>query len=440
MLDKLGACFLGLLFVCAQLPLGLSFTIEIVHGTRHGRGGIIRHASRNEHKLPCLMETSRIDSDLQDGKRKDWHVWKTADRLERNGLTLSPESNYAPETNTTTQLIKEVIVILRQWGNEWAGRNEWQGILNKSSLLHEVEEAIVTLGFLVDHLKRMDADSEKIDPITIVDVCSGKGIFSLLASYIFRDNSQVTKIVMLDKAKIKWNHVDIVNESARKERRPAIETWQCNLHETDDVVKQLESLNTSLAMVGIHLCKTLSPTCIGIVNSLDPTICPFFILAPCCLPRAVLKRNTGKKSIIEIRQFETPAEKESRIVAKKLRDAAMTRKPQVRPISMGDQLGISSNNVLAPCWKCGMPGHVKADCPSTQTTGKPQLIKPPLMEIDVSNVLHSERPFDAYCTLLSSSIQRKHINIIDTGLTNERAQHQKGNWNNGRKSIYIVSS
>ena len=439
MLEKLGACF-SLFFVCAQLPLGLSFTIETFQGTRHGRSGFITYGSRSEHKLPSLMETSRIDSYLHEGKRKDWHVWKTADRLERNGLTLSPESNYAPETNTTTQLIKEVIVILRQWGNEWAGRNEWQGILNKSSLLHEVEEAIVTLGFLVDHLKRMDADSEKIDPITIVDVCSGKGIFSLLASYIFRDNTQVVKIIMLDKAKIKWNHVDIVNESARKERRPAIETWQCNLHETDDVVKQLESLNTPLAMVGIHLCKTLSPTCIGIVNSLDPTICPFFILAPCCLPRAVLKRNTGQKSIIEVRQFETPTEKESRIAAKKLRDAAMTRKPPARPISMGDQLGISSNNALAPCWKCGMLGHVKADCPSTQTTGKPQLIKPPLMEIDVSNVLHSERPFDAYCTLLSSSIQRKHINIIDTGLTNERAQHQKGNWNNGRKSIYIVSS
>lgn len=403
--------------------------------TRRPRPVCSYHHSRQT--LSCEIISSHTK--FQDRTCKDWHVWKTADRLESYGLSLSSKCHELPETGTTNTLIQQVILILRQWGDEWAGRNEWQGILNKSSLLHEVEESIVTLGFLMEFINGRDENEE---PITIVDVCSGKGIFSMLASYIFRNNSHVAKIIMLDKAEIKWNHVHIVNVNAEEEKRPTIDTWQCNLHEFDEVVNQLESI--TIAMVGIHLCKTLSPTCIGIVNSLGTSNCPFFVLAPCCLPRAVQKRTIGKKSVIEIRQFETEIEKETRKMAKRRRDAAMTRKPPARPTSMSDQINILSDNgedkAEAPCWKCGMLGHVKADCPSTQITGKPQLIKPPLTEIDVSNVLDSERPFDTYCTLLSRTIQRNNVTIVDTGLVNDKVTHQKGNWNNGRKSIYIVSS
>jgi len=395
----------------------------------------IRTLDQSQHQsrqiIFCEMKISC--EKLQESKRKDWHVWKAADRLERLGLSLSSDHNELPEAVTSKKIIKQVILILRQWGGEWAGRNEWKGILNKSTLLHEVEESIVTLGFLMEFINSLNYSEARPEPLTIIDVCSGKGIFSMLASYIFRNNSRVIRIIMLDQADIKWNHVDIVNENSAEEKRPIIETWQCNLHEVDEVVSKLESIKSPIAMVGIHLCKTLSPSCIGIVNSMRTSKCPFFVLAPCCLPRAVLNPKVGKKSVIEVRQFETEAQKETRILAKKRRDAAVSRRS--RPLAM-----VGQQDMAPSCWKCGMVGHLKPDCPSSQTSSRPQLIKPPFIQMDVSNVLDSEKPFDTYCTLLSTSIERKNVSIINTGLVNDKARHQKGNWNFGRKSIYIVST
>ena len=293
-------------------------------------------------------------------------------------------------------------------------------------------------------MKTMEDDEQ--EPITIVDVCCGKGVFSMLASYIFQDDVRIRNIIMLDKATIKWNHVDIVNTSAEKDKRPMIEPWaQCNLHEIDQVVDRLESIPNPVALVGIHLCKTLSPTCAGIVNAMDPSHCPFFVLAPCCLPRVVTQsdRKIGDRAVIEVRQYESQSEREIRRVAKDNRDAAMMRKPSLRPTFRSDQVDIIGKEAQTewfPCWKCGEVGHLKADCPSTQTTGRPQLVKPPLLKIDVSKVLESDRPFDIYCELLQTSLQRDSVEVVETGLVNNKVEHQRENWNNGRKSIYIVAT
>ncbi|OEU18485.1 hypothetical protein FRACYDRAFT_268324 [Fragilariopsis cylindrus CCMP1102] len=345
---------------------------------------------------------------------------------------------------------------------------------------------------------------------------------------------------------LKWNHVDATNNYnnnnaaaiTNNNRRPIIECWsRCNLHEIDTMVDRLsqevqvvvqqqqhqseekydnedESFSSSisttttttlnvinsppiLAVVGIHLCKTLSPTCIGIVNALGPTICPFLVLAPCCLPRSVIRpskklrsnnlviNNKKKSSTIEIRQYETPEERENRNIAKIRRDAAMLRGKVgrgekknaniIRPVTRGDQaLAIlshedddddddnsSSNATNECCWKCGEHGHVKANCPSTQSTGKPQLILPPQLILDVSDVFlkrEEERPFLSYCNLLKTSIQRSHVLLEETDLKNNheddtknennkskknshknKNKHQANNWNNERKSVYIVA-
>jgi hypothetical protein len=347
---------------------------------------------------------------------------------------------------------------------------------------------------------------------------------------------------MLDNdADLKWDHVDATNEytnnaAITNNNRPIIECWpRCNLHEIDTMVYRLSqevqvvvqqqhqsgekyddedesfsssSLSTTttlnainpppiLAVVGIHLCKTLSPTCIGIVNALGPTICPFLVLAPCCLPRSVIRQSKlksnlvikNKKSSIEIRQYETPDERENRKIAKIRRDAAMLRGKGrgekknaniIRPVTRGDQAIVilshdddndddddddddSSNAANECCWKCGEYGHVKADCPSKQSTGKPQLILPPQLILDVSDVFlkrEEERPFLSYCNLLKSSIQRSNILLEETDLNNKhdddtkndnnkskkhsnknknKNQNQTNNWNNERKSVYIVA-
>jgi len=390
-------------------------------------------------------------------QHEHWHVWKTADRLSQNGLASSLPTD---ETHALTQT---VISILHTWGKTWAGAPEWQGVLNKSSLLHEIEESIVALHAL---LQWMDTDRTVEDePLTIVDVCCGKGIFSMLASYVFRDDPRIHQIVMLDRASILWNHVEVVNESAVGEGRPRIESWGgCNLHEVDPVITRLENIGTPLALVGIHLCKTLSPTCVGIVNAIGPSRCPFLCLAPCCLPRAVVSQATKYKKngspIIEVPQYESPQERDQRFIAAKLRRDAMKRgQPRVcflcrspdhpihgcgmLPVEEGERLEIFRNAAaMAPCWKCGKPGHNRAECPSGQTTRKPSLARPPVVRMDVSKVLDSEVPFDAYCGLLAGTLQRDHVRLMETGLVNDKPMHRDNcmNWNRGRKSVYIVAT
>lgn len=154
----------------------------------------------------------------------------------------------------TANLTRRTVSILRQWGHEWAGQQRWLSLLNKSSLLHEIEESIVALSPLFDWLDTRRDDAE---PITLVDVCCGKGIFSMLASYMLKNDARVKHIVMLDKATIKWNHIMAANDKAKFDGRPVIELWdKCNLHGGDEMVVRLNSLDSELAMVGLHLCKT----------------------------------------------------------------------------------------------------------------------------------------------------------------------------------------
>jgi len=405
--------------------------------------------------FPTSTETGLTNTDApQNSQHKHWHVWKAADRLEKDGLSSPLPSK------DTEDLIQKVVPILHQWGETWAGEKEWQGLLNKPSLLHEIEESIIALHSLIEWMnKNQDIGNE---PITVVDVCCGKGIFSMLASYIFQDDSRIHQIVMLDKASIKWNHVDVANTSASAERRPKIELWyNCNLHEVDDVVNRLEGLQTPLALVGIHLCKTLSPTLVGIANAIGPSRCPFLCLAPCCLPRAVISQSTKYKKagnpIIEVLQYESPQQRDKRFNAIQRRKLAMNRgqpsecylcqsvdhpinKCGLLPTNEKERKEILYN--AAPCWKCGEPGHNKANCPSKQTSGKPSLVQPPVVRMNVSKVLNSERPFDTYCDLLTETLQRDHVRLVETGLVNDKTQHDfnRMNWNRGRKSIYIIAT
>lgn len=388
---------------------------------------------------------------------ENWHVWKAADRLEKEGLASSLN---AP-VDDTRELTRKVVSILRRWGKNWSGKKGWMGFLNKNSLLHEVEESIVSLESLI---RWMD-ENRPSDGITIVDVCCGKGVFSLLTSYVFEDDPRVEKIIMLDKATINWSHVKAANKDASMEKRPLIELWGgCNLHEIDQVVDRLEAVGTPLALVGIHLCKTLSPTCIGIVNAMGPSRCPFLCLAPCCLPRVITsqagkKKGKDKNPIIEVPQYETPQERKARRVARQRRDGAMKRgltkslcylckspghpihKCGLLPANEKERIDIFHKAAAAtPCWKCGVVGHFKADCPSDQVAGKPSLILRPMARMDVSTVIESDKPFDTYCSLLAGTIQLDRVLLIETGLVNNDVKHQEGNWNSGRKSIYIVAT
>jgi len=399
-----------------------------------------------------------------------WNVWKAADQLETHGLASS-----LPSDDTLTALLPTVISILRHWGNEYGGREEWQGLLNKSSLLHEIEESIVALYPLIRWMDR-NPPRRMEHPITLVDVCCGKGVFSTLASYVFSNDPRIQRIIMLDKQDIRWSHVQAANDDntnntvpASFQPRPPIEAWgNCDLHSVDEILTRFEALPkpSSVALVGIHLCKTLSPTCVGIVNALGPDRCPFLCLAPCCLPRAVVSQNALKyrtklgNPVIKVRVYESPSDRTERLAAQKLRDDAKQRGGHARchlcdgdgrhpihechllPTNETERIDIFRRAALeAPCWKCGEPGHNRDRCPN-QTAGKPSaaLTRPPFVTMNVSEVLEAESPFVAYCGLLAETVQRDCVRLMETGLTNSKAQHQdRRNWIGGRKSVYIVA-
>ena len=189
-----------------------------------------------------------------------WRIWSVIKELEANGLSSSSSSSSSSSGSDAIAgllgddchivgLTNRVIQILQHWGESWAGRSGWHTLLNKKSLFHEVEESIVALHFLLEWLERRCEQNDT--PVTLVDVCCGKGILSMLASYLFRGSTHVTSIIMLDKQQdINWNHIIASNESAQEESRPMIQTWGgCNLNEIDQITERFE-VNGPVALVG----------------------------------------------------------------------------------------------------------------------------------------------------------------------------------------------
>lgn len=369
--------------------------------------------------------------------------------------TTTPNSCY-------DDTVAQVISIMRQWGLQWAGKPKWQSLLNKRSLQHEAEESIVALYHLHQWLlSRKDTE----EPLVVVDVCCGKGLFSMFLSYMvgnfWKDDANITRIVMLDKMtskEVSWHHIRTANETAFDENRPTMEIWEgCNLHDHDKVLSRMLELNSTLALVGIHLCKTLGPSCIGLANGLGTKRCPYLCLAPCCMPRLVTTKKSNKERSIPVNLYETDQERRARFDAIQRRNLALrkggrhglcylcsekhrVRKCPLLPENEQERISILQNAAATvPCWKCGQVGHFKADCQSSLT--RPQKLDPPFVTMNVQGLLQTPQPFGTYCQLIADTLQDcASKELMETGLTNDSSPHQEGNWNSDRKSIYIVAS
>ena len=126
-------------------------------------------SSREESVAFFASTNNRDDGQSKDETNGDdgskWRIWSVVVELEANGLSSSssPSGTGAivgllddddDDDGQVVGLTNRVIQILQQWGESWAGQSGWHTLLNKKSLLHEVEESIVTLHFLLNWLER----------------------------------------------------------------------------------------------------------------------------------------------------------------------------------------------------------------------------------------------------------------------------------------------
>jgi hypothetical protein len=85
--------------------------------------------------------------------------------------------------------------------------------------LHKVEECIVAL----HHFCKWQTTTEgSTAPLIAVDVCCGKGLYSLLLSYMFGSKHwtapPLEQIILFYKdTKVSWHHIDVANENCHEE-------------------------------------------------------------------------------------------------------------------------------------------------------------------------------------------------------------------------------
>ena len=213
-------------------------------------------------------------------------------------------------------------------------------------------------------------------------------------------------ITMVEKnMKIDWSHIAVANSElgdpvvSLPSGLPIDLKAGVNIH-TEELEESFRGLPGPVAMVGIHLCRGLSPRCIGLFNMLGPKA-PFLALAPCCVPQAHVKT-------IEVHIYETPEERTRRIDSNARRarvvhsacrycgkeDHAVKVCPSL-PSGLSEEVRqekIRQAILEAPCWRCGQKGHQKADCTAPQAAGRPPRVIKPMLHLDMSEVRAGRRP------------------------------------------------
>eukprot|EP00978_Attheya_sp_CCMP212_P041210 scaffold233258_cov55-Attheya_sp.AAC.3 len=414
-------------------------------------------------KDPCLEDKERgaVMESATSVPAPHWRVWDVVAELKSKN-----DSRYQSAS-------REVASVLEEWAHRWAGNPAFGSLLNKRMLLKETEESIIAIQYLLEYLSSITVDDEtKTTEFTLVDLCCGKGIFSMLlihmaarssTSPICRPLAMIRQCILVDRATpkdIDWSHL---SDNAPANSGVELQIWDsCNIH--DEVfTDRLQSVP-------------------------GKEKCPFLCLAPCCLPRVARQNKTNTKSAhkkqkmaereytIEINLYEAENMQKARKEAMMKRTQALgeraTKKdPSLAKCSVCDNMGhrwrdcptlpsdeeeqirILKEVTLhkAPCWKCGTIGHVQSNCPSTQTTRKPVKILPPTQTISVTNVLSFPDPFGQYCTLLATTIQLPEkegsleiqeaiLSGKDHNIDTSKKNDDKRNWNAKRKSKYIIAT
>ena len=196
-----------------------------------------------------------------------------------------------------------------------------------------------------------------------------------------------------------------------------MEIWAgSNLHDYDStILPKLQSYNQTIALTGIHLCKNLAPSLVGLANKLGPAKAPYLCLAPCCLPR--------RTASLKIGQYEAPMQRNVRLQMQQRRNSARKRWQSKCYVCRGEhhvrecprqhqyvdanewEGTIAAALAMRPCWNCGKSGHNRDEC----REGIAALTQQPVAHMDFS-ILGDTDPYESFCQVLSTFIQ--HMNHV----------------------------
>jgi len=379
------------------------------------------------------------------GARRMCDTLQAADAIESSCALLTTAEGRA----TYGEAVSLIAAVLRGWSARRRGDPRWRSLLDMNSLLHEAEEAIVPLATLLRWLASADQPGD----YTLADLCCGKGVFSLIVSHAAALQPRlraIRRIVLIDRATrsmVDWTMVDDANADVSGDAVPGdaagagravvpLELWPgCNLHEEVETVEErLRSSPGQVLVLGIHLCRRLSPRAVSIYNRLGRVKAPLLLLAPCCLPRL----SGGP---IAVSCYETSEARDARLEATKRRayvkrgrrmcwaclgeghtaaecpvaaaagvaaDAASGIVRTTRPGGAGTAVADPPVTAIrAPCWRCGKPGHHKADCPAPAGDARParELTMGPATMLDFGAVAAAKDKFGAWVSALLLSVE-----------------------------------
>lgn len=409
----------------------------------------------------------------------NWHINRAIRVLETSPLL----------TGEYGALVSDIIGILRRWSDAWAGRPEWSHFVNCKGFLHEVEEALVPLHALGQHCLALDGAGHSRSAVTVVDLCCGKGMFSMLLSALADVRPSLTRhvrrIIMVEKqATIRWGHTEHVNSVVGiigSGFAIPLLLWNNSNIFSDDFSSSLRlflreadsgeaaPVKASAVLVGIHLCRRLSSRFVELANTLEEGRVTAAVLAPCCLPRL-----GGGGALCSVC-----------IPASAIADSDMPHPPTEKERS--EKLDI----IYKTCWKCGDMGHSRGACTSDsedlQLTIKKLWKKLEAAdehatdrttmaceELNLNDLSQLSNPFKGWCDFLFNSLrtnsgQKKLLDInldVPTGHTptfddvSSRSAHntssfnsieegavppskkqkREQNWNANRKMTWIICS
>ena len=177
-----------------------------------------------------------------------------------------------------------------RWRRRYRGNPKLWNRLMKDKVVKELVECAPVVAACRDYV---DAHAK---PVTVVDLCSGKGYLAMLLSELL-PKDKVARIVLVDKAwplngqdeplphQIKWDHIYDYYEAWPITLTTSKQNLKCKSSVRGMKRRVLDEAPGDIVVLAVHLCGTLSLKALDLFNSHEK--CSFLVLKPCCLPGLV---------------------------------------------------------------------------------------------------------------------------------------------------------